>query len=65
MHERLKHLIISSERFKEKKRLSTMLELRHNKLEEGREQENTLRESDFGGLVKREKEKGSVRITTR
>ena len=38
IHERLKHLIISSKRLKrEKEKLSIMLKLGHNKLEEGRE----------------------------
>ena len=58
IHERLKHLIISSEVFKEKKKLSIMLELRQNETMEERGWENTPRELDFWGLV--EKERGKV-----
>ena len=57
MHGRLKHLIISSETFKEKRKLSMMLELQQNKPVEGREWENIPKGLDIWGLGEKEREK--------
>ena len=65
MHERLKYLIISSETFKEKRKLSIMLKLKQNESVKEREKVNTLRGSDTWGLVEKGKEKGPVEKAAR
>ena len=47
MHGRLKHLIISSETFQKKRRLSTILKLKQNKPVKEREWENPPKELDI------------------
>ena len=62
MHGRLKHLIISSETFKEKKKAKYNVQAKANKTIKEKEWENIPRESGFWGLVEKErgKEKGSM-----
>ena len=65
MHERLKHLIISSERFKEKKKAKYNARPRAKQIRRGKGIGKHSKGISFWGLVEKEKEKGSVRITTR
>ena len=66
MHGRMKHLIISSEMFKEKKKAEYNAWTKAKQIHKGKGMGNTPRESGFWGLVERErgKEKGSVGKTT-
>ena len=65
MHERLKHLIISSESFKEKKKAKYNAQARAQQIRRGKGIGKHSKGIRFWGLVEKEKEKGLVRVTTR
>ena len=59
MHERLKHLIISSEMFKEKKKAKYNAQAKADQNSGGKEMGTHSKGIRFGGLVEKEREKAT------